>query len=111
MPDTEPKAAIYAIVVKLQQAKTLMELNGVSCEYPEISRSLFNIEQKYGVSAAKLRDEFQEYEQQFVQTRNELLGSLTDLLAIASIKWGNLDPNANAVMDRAHAAIAGATGQ
>lgn len=41
----------------------------------------------------------------------ELLSSLQDTLALARIKWGNLDPNANEVFSAAEAAISKATGK
>lgn len=40
----------------------------------------------------------------------ELLASLNDVLALARIKWGNLDADAVAVFERADAAIARAGG-
>jgi len=40
----------------------------------------------------------------------DLLAALEETLSIARVKWGNLDPDANIVMDRAHAALAKARG-
>ncbi len=41
----------------------------------------------------------------------DLLASLCDVLSVARIKWGNLDPDANKVFADAEAAIAKAKGE
>lgn len=45
-----------------------------------------------------------------VNSHAELVAALTDTLAIARIKWGNLDPDANTVMDNAAKTLASAKG-
>lgn len=89
---------------------TTWVIRAMEAQYPLFTRSMEIIAEIPRPDNDKRSFEETDANARLIAAAPELLEALRDTLAIASIKWGNLDPDANTIMDKARAAIAKATG-